>query len=100
MQKSPGWGQRIQLAYGKKSLENIAIVSQGHLNKILLEVWMVEKCKKYCAEVRAREMSPTRSIQTAWKCLCRPTVGWDEAALLSSCQTLTLRSSMHRLWSQ
>lgn len=58
MQEGRGWGQRIQLAYGKKSLENIAIVSQGNLNKILLEVWMVEKCKKYCAEVRAREMSP------------------------------------------
>lgn len=58
MQKSRGWGQRIQLAYGKKSLENIGIVSQGNLNKILLEVWMVEKYKKYCAEVRAREMSP------------------------------------------
>ena len=58
-QKSRGWGQRTQLAYGKNySLENTVIVSQGNLNKILLEVWMVEKCKKYCAEVRVREMSP------------------------------------------
>lgn len=36
----------------------MVIASQGSLNKILLEVWMVEKCKKYCAEVRVREMSP------------------------------------------
>ena len=30
-----------------------------NLHKILLETWMVEKCKKYCVEVGVREMAPS-----------------------------------------
>lgn len=62
---------------------------------------MVEKCKKYCAEVRVREMSPNMIYPDCLEVFVSPnSVGWDRAALLSPCQTLTLRSSRHRLWSQ